>query len=69
MKVIDIFKTPIVLTYKKNENFSTGFGTVISIIVILLIITTAIFFSDGIYAKINPSIIIQEESTQFYPNV
>jgi hypothetical protein len=52
MKVIDIFKIPIVLTYKKDPKFSTGFSTVVSVATIFLILVVAVFFSQGIYAKI-----------------
>jgi hypothetical protein len=55
MKALDIFKTPIVLTYKKDQRFSTGFGTVISLGVIFMILLVAVFFSQGIYAKVNVS--------------
>ena len=67
LRTFDIFKIPVVLTYKKLPFFSTSFGGCVSLIVIALIISIAVFFSQGIYKRINPLVIIQEETTSEYP--
>jgi hypothetical protein len=68
-RAIDIFKTPIKITYKRNPSYATLFGAFISIIVLILIILLAVFFSRNIYKRINPYIVYQEETLMHYPYI
>jgi hypothetical protein len=69
LRAIDIFKTPIRVTYKSKPDYATNSGILFTIIVLILIIILAVFFSRNIYERLNPNVIVQEETIPFYPNI
>ena len=69
LRGIDLFKTPIQITYKHKPQYTTIFGTFISFIVLILLVVFAVFFSRNITKKINPYVIYQEETVMQYPTI
>jgi hypothetical protein len=68
MEIIDIFKFPIIVSYKEKARFSTLVGSIVSIFIIAAIIFISLFFGQNLYLKLNPSVIIQENSEKVFPS-
>lgn len=66
---VDIFKTPIQVTYKSKPSYTTHFGAAVSFLVIILIILLAVYFSSNLTKRLNPYVVYQEETISHFPRV
>ena len=66
---VNMFKSPIALTYKHKDNFTTRFGSIISLIIISMMLFVLTFFSKNFVFRINPIISIEENLSKEYPQI
>ncbi len=69
MKVVDIFKTPISLTYKMQTSISSSFGSATSILIICLILAFAAANAGSLFSTENPKVVTQETILSSFPSI
>lgn len=57
---MDLFSSPVVLRYKKNKEFTTGMGKLLTIVVSAIVLVRLIFISYWVYLRKSPSVISTE---------
>lgn len=69
IRAIDIFKTPINITYKNYPNYTTTFSAFISLLVLLLISMIGLFYLSKNIATIHSYLEYEEDITVNYPTI